>query len=251
MPPTCMAAAMRSLCWGFAATWPLYGLSWGFWLRSSSWLSSLLFMRSARSQKIYKTVSHQRCSSQKKPIWMCSVDIVLFFDSSHLRVGARWLWKHSLSFQCLQSVARTASSVTWHCTEPAFNNSLCWGRLGRRTVAGGHTTSQRFHTFNINEKYDSAVLWKWTFLIINVIPGTLWYSQTDVSLTTWKHLALTTMYHGIFHYCLEPLFFFFFFKAISIIINDALMVFGWPFTVKLNFDVITCWHGSSVDGWHF
>lgn len=62
MPPTWSAAAKRSLCWGSAVTWPPYGLSWGFWPRSSSWSSSLLFMRSVRSRRIYKTVSHQsRC----------------------------------------------------------------------------------------------------------------------------------------------------------------------------------------------
>lgn len=60
-PPTWSAAAKRSPCWGSAVTWPPCGLSWGFWPRSSSWSSSSLFMRSVRSQRIYKTVSHHSC----------------------------------------------------------------------------------------------------------------------------------------------------------------------------------------------
>uniref|UniRef100_A0A4W6EJ63 Neuroplastin a n=1 Tax=Lates calcarifer TaxID=8187 RepID=A0A4W6EJ63_LATCA len=39
-----------------APLWPLLG----FWPRSLSWSSSSLFMRSVRSQRIYRTVSHQR-----------------------------------------------------------------------------------------------------------------------------------------------------------------------------------------------
>lgn len=157
MPPTWSAAVRRSLCWGFAATWPLYGLFWGFWLRSSSWSSSSLFMRSVRSQMTYRTVSHQRWClalfydlavfdiSEEKLVLLFNLDMNLscdwiFLHPKTLSVwcwAMRWLWKEAryVFGVCLtHSFARDTNTVTWHCALPAFNNSVWRSWPNRQTL---------------------------------------------------------------------------------------------------------------------
>lgn len=78
-PPTCTAAARRSPCSGCAATWPLCGPSSGFWLRSSSSSSSSSSMRSARSRRIYKTVSHRTGVFYYSAVFNMSEGLTSFF----------------------------------------------------------------------------------------------------------------------------------------------------------------------------
>lgn len=266
MPPTWSAAAKRSLCWGSAVTWPPCGLSWGFWPRSSSWSSSSLFMRSVRSQRIYKTVSHHSCGvtlfhyyrtqfliylSGK---WWCS-DLCSQFCATFSFAPKKpvavmqnrdyerrcpffsgVLWSHSLS--------KEADRVTWHCAAPAFNNSVWWGWPQADTVAEGRTLSGQFHAFNIHEKYDTAVLRRWTGSIINGFPWNLRCARVAASLTSRHSFRYTACAHqpGILSYDGGL-------QQCNHIMNHALMVFGWPSLLKQNFDAVTCWLDATCSEW--
>lgn len=204
MPPTWSAAAKRSLCWGSAVTWPPYGLSWGFWPRSSSWSSSLLFMRSVRSRRIYKTVSHQsRCLGV---FYYCTVfniseGSVLTRISAVNLVQVFFFFCIQKACQCVALSFRVSSEVI-PCPEtpmespdtvPAFNNSVWRGWPQADTVAEGRTLSGQFHAFNIHEKYDTAVLWRWTGSIINGFPPrNLLCARAAASVTTRHSFSYTT-----------------------------------------------------------
>lgn len=56
MPPTPLTLPQLSPSSGYGATWPLFGLFWEFWLKSSSLWWSLLCMRRERGQMKFLTV---------------------------------------------------------------------------------------------------------------------------------------------------------------------------------------------------
>lgn len=139
MPPTCSAPVMRRSCWGSAVTWPPCGLFWGFWPRSSSWSSSSSFMRSARSLRIYKTVS-RRQGCFIIPLFLIYLRRNWFncsFQTLSACCGAtRQLWKeaHFVFFRLSHFLARDTNRVTWHCALPELSNSVWRGWPNRQTL---------------------------------------------------------------------------------------------------------------------